>query len=91
MRASEQCNGIYIHGSQARTLTPPTEKQFNDLVDFLVSRSPDPARCPLPIEVTIENKWRWDPYSGVAEFHIYKYRQEIPDKPPRPIRCDVSQ
>lgn len=90
LRAAEQCNGIYIHSSSPTTLAPPTEKQFNDLVDLLVSKSPDPALCPLPIEITLENKWRWEVYRGMAEYHIYKYRQEIP-KPRRHTRCDASR
>lgn len=84
----DQCNGIYIHRTAApKTLAPPTEKQFHDLITFLISPSSDSTtRCPLPIEVTVENKWRWDPYDGMTEHHIFKFRQEIPEDRPR-TRC----
>lgn len=51
---------------------------------FLISPSPDStAQCPLPISVSLENKWRWDAYRGMTEHHIFKFRQEIPETRPR--------
>lgn len=89
-----QCNGIYIHKTAPTTLTPPTEKQFHDLLEFLISPSPDSTtQCPLPIKVTIENKWRWNSYNGMTEHHIFKFRQEIPETRPRAsckVRCSTS-
>lgn len=44
---------------------------------------------PLLTDITTENKWCWDTY--LADYHIYKYRQEIPKTRPPSIRCDVSR
>lgn len=77
---------MYIHDPEASsTLAPPTEKQFNDLVAFLLSPTADadPSRCPLPIRLTTENKWRWHAYEGMADYNIFKFRHEIPNPPPR--------
>ncbi|KAH8768345.1 hypothetical protein F5883DRAFT_554419, partial [Diaporthe sp. PMI_573] len=79
--SEEECNGIYIHNPEATsTLAPPTENQFNDLVAFLLSPTSDtdPSRCPLPIRITRENKWRWHAYDGMVDYHIFKFRHEIP-------------
>lgn len=40
------------------------------------------------MEVTPDNKWRWDPYAARTEYHIFKYRHDIPNGP-RPRRKDV--
>lgn len=94
-----QCNGIYIHHPEATlTLTPPTEKQFNNLVDFLLSTPSDksppsdknPSRCPLPVHITAENKWRWHPYDGMVDYHIYKFRHEIPTGARPRDHCDIG-
>lgn len=76
---SLQCNGMYIHSPNlVFTIAPPSEKQFNDLVGFISSPNPDPGRCPLPIRITQENRWRWHPYDGRVEHNIYKFRHEVP-------------
>lgn len=52
-------------------LAPPTEKQFNDLVAFLISPSPDlTVQCPLPIEITMESKWRWRTYAAMTQHQV---------------------
>ncbi|KAG6364173.1 hypothetical protein INS49_005771 [Diaporthe citri] len=84
--SEEECNGIYIHRPKSTAnIAPPTEKQFNNLVDFLLSPNPDTAanRCPLPIRITEENKWRWHAYDGMVEHHIFMFRHEIPRRRPR--------
>lgn len=40
------------------------------------------------MEVTPENKWRWDPWDARKEYHIFKHRHDIPNGP-RPRRKDV--
>lgn len=62
-----------MHGC---TIAPPTEDQFNDLLGFLVSPSPDTAQSPLPISITCANKWRWDPWDAMATYHIFRDRYE---------------
>lgn len=80
---------MYLHVPEASsTLAPPTEKQFNDLVAFLLSPTTpttdtDPSHCPLPIYITRENKWRWRAYEGMVDYNIFKFRHEIPNGPPR--------
>ena len=84
---------MYIHVPEASsTLAPPTEKQFNDLVSFLLSPTSDtdPSRCPLPIRITRENKWRWHAYDGMVDYHIFKFRHEIPKGARRRDHCVIS-
>lgn len=40
------------------------------------------------MEVTPDNKWRWDPYDARTEYHIFKYPHDIPNGP-RPRRKNV--
>ncbi|KAG8158653.1 hypothetical protein KVR01_011775 [Diaporthe batatas] len=76
----EECNGIYIYGTgDVFTIAPPSEKQFNELLDFILSPNPDHGRCPLPIRITKGNKWRWHPYDGMVKYHIYKFRHDVPE------------
>lgn len=58
------------------TIAPPTEDQFNDLIGFLLSPSPDTAQSPLPIIITTANKWRWDPWDAMGTYHIFRDRYE---------------
>lgn len=54
-------------------------------MDFLLSPNldTDANRCPLPIRITEENKWRWHAYDGMVDYHIFKFRHEIPRVRPR--------
>lgn len=85
---------MYIHVPEAySTLAPPTEKQFNDLVAFLLSPTADTdsSHCPLPMRITTENKWRWHAYYGMVDYNIFKFRHEIPNYPRRRrVDCVVS-
>ena len=65
-----------------KTIYPPTEQQFNALVDFLLA-GPDKAACPLPIHGTPLNRPRWDPDDAIARFHIFrdKWERKIPEAP----------
>lgn len=58
------------------TIAPPTEDQFNNLVTFLLSQNPETTQAPLPITITLANRWRWDPYEAMATYHIFRDRYE---------------
>lgn len=45
---ASQCNGIYLHASKPPTLAPPTEHQFKNPLEFLLSPQPDLANSPSP-------------------------------------------
>ncbi|KAG8158740.1 hypothetical protein KVR01_011183 [Diaporthe batatas] len=84
--SEDECNGIYIHIPEIiDTLAPPTEKQFTDLVAFLLSPTADtdPSHCPLPIRIGFQNKWRWHHYEGMVDYNIFKFRHEVPNYPRR--------
>ncbi|KAK7702580.1 hypothetical protein SLS64_009543 [Diaporthe eres] len=78
--SDEECNGVYLHSANISmygyTIAPPTEDQFNDLIGFLLSPSPDTAQSPLPIAITTANKWRWDPWDAMGTYHIFRDRYE---------------
>lgn len=86
--SENECNGIYIHNKRYTTVAPPTEAQFNNIVEFLLTEGPVYENCPLPIKITPENRWRWDPYDAMTRYHIFKHRHDIPSGP-RPRRRDV--
>ncbi|KAK7425893.1 hypothetical protein QQZ08_007607 [Neonectria magnoliae] len=86
-KTEQECNSMWIYGSDMfdpKTLYPPTEQQFDALVDFLLA-GPDKAACPLPIHGTPFNRPRWDPDDALARFHIFrdKWERKIPAAPPR--------
>ncbi|KAI3393264.1 hypothetical protein diail_4523 [Diaporthe ilicicola] len=79
--SGEECNGMYIHNPvRFHTIAPPTDEQFNQLVEFLLSPNPDHSHCPIPIKVTPNNRWRWDPYPAMVYHNIFRNRYEIPDE-----------
>ncbi|KAH8774455.1 hypothetical protein F5883DRAFT_412019 [Diaporthe sp. PMI_573] len=90
--SEEECNGIYLHsgrgGRTGITIAPPTKEQFDGLVHYLLSPTPDHNHCPFPIEITPDNRWRWHPYDGRVKHHIWRNRHEIPEGP-RPRAKDV--
>lgn len=78
-----KCNGIYLH--KGSIIAPPTEHQFQAMMEFLLSDTPDSALpCPFPITITDENRWRWHAYDGMVQHQIFKYRHEILPKQPGP-------
>jgi hypothetical protein len=79
---------VYIRNQRYTTIAPPTQAQFDEIIGFLLAESPVYENCPLPIEITSENKWRWDPYDASTRYHIFKHRHDIPSGP-RPRRKDV--
>lgn len=85
---------MYLHNAThwcGYTLAPPTEDQFNDLLAFLLSPSPDTAPSPLPITITSANKWRWEPYYAMATHHIFRDRYERKLPPPHLYRRKHSK
>jgi hypothetical protein len=73
---------MYLHGSKSAALAPPTEHQFQSLLDFLLSPEPDFASSPLPITINKDNRWRLHPYDAMSEHHIFKNRCDIPIEEP---------
>lgn len=72
---------MYIHNPvRFQTIAPPSEEQFDQLVEFLLSPDPDHSRCPIPIKVTPDNRWRWDPYPAMVFHNIFRNKYEIPDE-----------
>lgn len=69
---------MYLQCTSPATLAPPTEQQFNSLLDFLLSSEPDLASCPLPITISKDNRWRWRPYEAMTEYNFFKYPCEVP-------------
>lgn len=57
---------------------------------FLSSPNPDPGTAPLPMRITQENKWRWHAYDGMVDYHIFKFRHEIPLERPRD-HCVITE
>ncbi|KAH7121478.1 hypothetical protein EDB81DRAFT_766293 [Dactylonectria macrodidyma] len=81
----QECNSMWIYGSDIfdpKTIYPPTEEQFDALVDFLLG-GPNNTACPLPIQGTRLNRPRWDPDHAIARFHIFrdKWERKIPAAP----------
>lgn len=79
---------MYLQNANlSATLAPPTEEQFNKLMDYLLLPEDDPAplddETPLPIVVTMDNKWRWDEYKGIVHHNITSALVEDPIAPPR--------
>lgn len=76
----QQCNGVYIHPEPTplggATIALPTEAQFRGLIDFMLSSVPDLDQSPVPIRITTENRWRWDPHNAMAKHHIFRNRYE---------------
>ncbi|RKK99357.1 hypothetical protein BFJ68_g13233 [Fusarium oxysporum] len=73
---------IYFHGCRRkgpRTIYPPTDQQFEQMIHFLLddSDSHDTASShPFPILATSQNRWRWDPWEAMAHYNIYRDRFE---------------
>ena len=75
------------------TLYPPTEAEFNAFVAFLLldPDSPDSTAareaCPLPIRPKPWNRPRWDPYEGLAKFHIFRDKNALETPAVRYLGC----
>ena len=79
---------MFIHACQRdspRTIFPPTQEQFNGLIQYLLSCGEEEnplaqhkgqPTCPLPILPSLQNYWRWDPWDAFACFHIFRDRYE---------------
>ncbi|AEO71879.1 uncharacterized protein THITE_2083603 [Thermothielavioides terrestris NRRL 8126] len=92
-----ECRDLFLHPGRykgPRTIYPPTPKQYDALIDFLLGQAPptDGSNCPIPIHPTLENRWRFDPWDSMTRFNIFRDRYER--KPPRgskPRSCVRSE
>ncbi|KAI0005225.1 hypothetical protein F4779DRAFT_621142 [Xylariaceae sp. FL0662B] len=79
---------VFLHANRfsgPRTLYPPTESQYRDLIRFLLSESGrDP--CPLPLLDSRDNRPRYEAYDAFAYFHIFRDRYERELPPERKIK-----
>ncbi|KAK4032174.1 hypothetical protein C8A01DRAFT_50975 [Parachaetomium inaequale] len=90
------CRALFLHPARfkgPRTIFPPTPKQYDALVNFLLGPAPGPSdvACPIPIHATLENRWRYDPWDSMTRFNIFRdrYERKAPNGP-RPRRCVKS-
>ncbi|KAK3360753.1 hypothetical protein B0T25DRAFT_588984 [Lasiosphaeria hispida] len=79
-----ECRDVFLHSCYVNgpaTIHPPTPRQYDALISFLVTPANPDISCPLPIHATSENRWRWDPFDAITKYHIFRDRYER--KPPR--------
>ncbi|KAI1020993.1 hypothetical protein LB503_009995 [Fusarium chuoi] len=87
---------ILFHGCRRkgpRTIYPPTDQQFEQMIQFLVdeSESHDNASAhPFPILATPQNRWRWDPWDAMAHYNIYRDRFERKISPSKGKPCVLN-
>lgn len=75
---------MYLHGGHHKaplTLFPPTSDQFGSLVRFLLH--PDDGPCPLPIEASRLDGYRYHPDDAISRFNIFRDRYERNEPPTR--------
>ncbi|KAF7563632.1 hypothetical protein G7046_g454 [Stylonectria norvegica] len=85
----QECKSMWIHEGSTRgprTLYPPTQEQFDSLVNFLLAAPDEELTSPLPIHGARINRPRWHPYHAFAYYHIFrdKYERKLPPNPPQP-------
>lgn len=75
----------YLHNGRGRrngtTIAPPTKEQSEGVLRYLLWPTPDHNHCPFPIEITLDNRWRWHPYYAMVKYHIFRNWHEIPEGP----------
>ncbi|CVL09906.1 uncharacterized protein FPRN_13464 [Fusarium proliferatum] len=87
---------IYFHGCRRkgpRTIYPPTDQQFEQIIQFLLDQgeSHDTASAnPFPILATPQNRWRWDPWDAMAHHNIYRDRYERKISPTKEKPCVLN-
>lgn len=77
---------MYLHGGNHKaplTLFPPTSDQFESLVRFLLEEQPAPGPCPLPIQASQLNGYRYHPHDAISRFNIFRDRYERQEPPTR--------
>lgn len=75
---------MYLHAGHQKaplTLFPPTSDQFDSLIRFLLQ--PDAGPCPLPIEASRLNGYRYHPHDAITRFNIFRDRYERKEPPTR--------
>jgi hypothetical protein len=91
-----QCRDLFLHPGRfrgPRTIYPPTPKQYDAFINFLLGAQPpiDGSNCPIPIYATLENRWRYHPWDSMTRFNIFRDRHERkPPSGPKPRRCVVD-
>ncbi|KAK4115530.1 hypothetical protein N656DRAFT_834716 [Canariomyces notabilis] len=73
-----ECRDVFLHPARfkgPRTIYPPTPKQYDALISFLLGPS-DGSDCPIPMHPTRENRWRYDPWDSMTRYHIFRDRHE---------------
>ncbi|KAF5670125.1 hypothetical protein FCIRC_9033 [Fusarium circinatum] len=87
---------IYFHGCRRkgpRTIYPPTDQQFEQMIQFLLDETEnhDTASAnPFPILATPQNRWRWDPWDAMALYNIYRDRFERKISPSKGKPCVLN-
>lgn len=68
---------VYIHGGHhdaPLTLFPPTSDQLESLGRYFLR--PGDGPCPLPIESSILNGYRYHPHDAMSRYKIFRNRYE---------------
>ncbi|KAI1272622.1 hypothetical protein F5Y07DRAFT_379353 [Xylaria sp. FL0933] len=67
-------NAIYLHSDRdgvTNQIYQLTDRQRCDLVNFLLSETTPPAKCPIPMKATWENDKRIDPQKSHLDTGVY--------------------
>ncbi|KAF4958324.1 hypothetical protein FGADI_2490 [Fusarium gaditjirri] len=87
---------IYFHGCRRkgpRTIYPPTDQQFEQMIHFLLDEGEThdiASPHPFPILATSQNPWRWDPWEAMAHYNIYRDRFERKISPSKGKPCVLN-
>ncbi|KAF5671327.1 hypothetical protein FDENT_10967 [Fusarium denticulatum] len=83
---------LYFHGCRRkgpRTIYPPTDQQFEQMIQFLLNES-ESHDNPFPVLATPQNRWRWDPWDAMAHHNIYRDRFERKISPSKGKPCVLN-
>lgn len=77
---------MYIHNGTPQgplTLFPPTSDQAESLSRYLLREQQDPSSCPLPIQASLLNGYRYHPDDAISRFNVFRDRYERTEPPTR--------
>lgn len=77
---------MYLHPGHRKaplTLFPPTSDQFDSLAKYLLQSQSLAIPCPLPIEASRLNGYRYHPHDAISRFNIFRDRYEREEPPTR--------
>ncbi|RBQ70338.1 hypothetical protein FVER14953_08852 [Fusarium verticillioides] len=83
---------LYFHGCRRkgpRTIYPPTDRQFEQMIQFLLDDS-ESHDNPFPVLATPQNRWRWDPWDAMAHYNIYRDKFERKVSPSKGKPCVLN-